>query len=47
MEPSKATTSPVVGRCSLIMLKRIAIDSTLGLKDRREHAHDFLYEQYN
>lgn len=34
MEPSKATTSPVVGRCSFIMPKRIPIDSTFGLKKR-------------
>lgn len=33
MEPSKATTSPVVGRWSFIMPKRMAIDSILGLKE--------------
>lgn len=31
IEPSNATTSPVVGRWSFIMPKRIATDSTLGL----------------
>lgn len=34
MEPSNATTSPVVERCSLIIPKRIDIDSTFGLKDK-------------
>lgn len=42
MEPSNATTSPVVGRCSFIMPKRIAIDSTFGLAEDFEDTHNFV-----
>lgn len=46
MEPSKAITSPVVERWSFIMPKRIAIDSTFGLKDKIENAQLLEFVQY-
>lgn len=42
MEPSNATTSPVVRRCSFIMPKRIAIDSTFGLAEDFEDIHNYV-----
>lgn len=44
MEPSKATTFPVVERWSFIMPKRMAIDSILGLKKTKKTQEKYEYE---
>lgn len=40
MEPSKATTFPVVERWAAIMAKRMAIDSILGLQEITQYVNE-------
>lgn len=46
MEPSKATTLPVVERWASIMAKRMAIDSILGLQEITQYGNKSFKKTY-